>query len=600
MNMNDFVFLRRSRNRHFGFYLSAILAFIITTRGQEGPVRSTPPVNRSSNGYVGSKACAQCHQSIYDSYSKTDMGRSMSTITPSLLERISTSASLFDARSQRHFETSVRNNELFQAEFATAPDGKEIFRDTHKVEWIIGSGANGFGAIVRRGNYLFEAPLSFYAKTNGWALSPGYEFADYGFSRPVLAGCIVCHSGRPQPVADGNGLFRDPPFEELAIGCENCHGPGETHVVEMQIDPSQGAGHSIVNPAKLTPWLADNICMSCHQAGDARIFKAGKDYSQFRPGSALDDTLGIFMVPLRRDSTPRDDLLQHYLSMVLSKCYRGSSGRLACIGCHDPHVQPSAQEEPAYFRQKCLACHTEKSCALPLAIRQHKVPADDCAGCHMPKRDVKVISHSVLTNHRIVAQAEEQFPDAAFQMTTPSLPDLVHVNAVPGRGDSTLDPLTLLQAYGQFMLSHPEYRERYWAMGNQLQTVQPGNVAVLEALADAALQQKTPEGVATAIDYLDCATHGENRNPADFEQLAGLLITAGRTKQAITTLHRGIDLIPYDAELYRLLGKSYLSQNQTAEALAILKTGAEIFPGDEVIRKLLKECESANASPPAR
>jgi len=218
----------------------------------------------------------------------------------------------------------------------------------------------------------------------------------------------------------------------------------------------------------------------------------------------------------------------------------------------------------------------------------------------MPKRDVKVISHSVLTNHRIVAQAEEQFPDAAFQMTTPSLPDLVHVNAVPGRGDSTLDPLTLLQAYGQFMLSHPEYRERYWAMGNQLQTVQPGNVAVLEALADAALQQKTPEGVATAIDYLDCATHGENRNPADFEQLAGLLITAGRTKQAITTLHRGIDLIPYDAELYRLLGKSYLSQNQTAEALAILKTGAEIFPGDEVIRKLLKECESANASPPAR
>ena len=228
MNMNDFAIMLWGRRRYLGICLGAICALIIATRGQEGPVRSTAQLNRSASGYVGSKACAQCHRSIYDSYSKTDMGRSMASVTPSLLGRISTSASLFDPRSQRHFETSVRNNELFQAEFATAPDGKEIFRETHKVEWIIGSGANGFGAIVRRGNYLFEAPLSFYAKTNGWALSPGYEFVDYGFSRPVLVGCIVCHSGRPQPAADGNGLFGDPPFEELAIGCENCHGPGET------------------------------------------------------------------------------------------------------------------------------------------------------------------------------------------------------------------------------------------------------------------------------------------------------------------------------------------------------------------------------------
>jgi hypothetical protein len=502
---------------------------------------------------------------------------------------------VFDARSHRHFETYVRDNELYQSEFETGLDGKEIFRDTHRVEWIIGSGANGFGAIVRRGDYLFEAPLSFYAKTNGWALSPGYEFADYGFSRPVLAGCIVCHSGRPQPVAEGNGLFRVPPFEELAIGCENCHGPGEAHLVEMQIDPSQAAGHSIVNPAKLTPWLADNICMSCHQAGDARILKPGKQYSQFRPGTALDETLSIFMVPLHRESTPRDDLLQHYLSMLLSKCYRGSSGHLACISCHDPHVEPTAQESPAYFRQKCLACHTEKSCALPLAIRQHKVPADDCAGCHMPKRDVKVISHSVLTNHRIVAQAEEQFPDEAFHMTTPSVPDLVHLNAEPGADNSTLAPLTLLRAYGQIALAHPEYRERYLALGQQLQRTEPDNVFVLEALADARLQQRTPEGTAAAIRYLVRATSRENTNPADFEQLAGLQIATGRLEEAITTLQRGINLIPYDAELYRLLGKSYLSRNQCAEARAILKTAAEIFPGDEVIRKLLQECATAGA-----
>ena len=34
----------------------------------------------------------------------------------------------------------------------------------------------------------------------------------------------------------------------------------------------------IVNPARLTPYLADNICMSCHQTGDVRVLKTGKTY----------------------------------------------------------------------------------------------------------------------------------------------------------------------------------------------------------------------------------------------------------------------------------------------------------------------------------
>ena len=151
---------------------------------------------------------------------------------------------------------------------------------------------------------------------------------------------------------------------------------------------THGATHSIVNPAKLKPWLADNICMSCHQNGDAMVLRPGKDYRDFKPGMPLDDTLAIFMVPPRRDS-PQTDLLEHYFSMTLSKCYRGSAGRLSCITCHDPHVEPAKQEAPAQFRAKCLECHNEKSCALPAATRQRKTPPDDCAGCHMPKRQVQ-------------------------------------------------------------------------------------------------------------------------------------------------------------------------------------------------------------------
>lgn len=554
--------------------------------GQNGsPDQSSP----SDSGKVGSRVCAQCHPSIYESFSRTDMGRSMSEITPTLLRRMPTSASIFDPRLNRHFEIFARDSNLYQSEYATTADGKDVFRETHRLDWVIGSGANGSGAIVKQDEYLFEAPLSFYAKPNRWALSPGYEFGDYGFNRPILPGCIACHSGQPGLILEGNGRFKDPPFAELAIGCENCHGPGQSHVAAAQIDSLPG---SITNPARLSPWLADNICMSCHQTGDARVLQAGKTYRDFSPGTALNDTLSIFLVPFRRESAPKDDLLEHYLSMRLSKCYRNSGGRLSCISCHDPHRQPSQQEATAYFRQKCVACHTEKSCALPLSLRQHKTPPDDCAGCHMPKREVTVISHSVLTNHRIVAEAEEPFPEVAFQMTTPQLPDLVQLSADPA-GQNPPSPLILLQAYAQVLGAHPEYRARYWSVAEQLKATQPGNVQVLEALADKAVQNKNAEGSALAIQYLKDATLHGATNPADFDELAELLVASNRQAEAVNVLRQGLQLAPYDAELYRLGATIYFALNRMQEACEVAAKGRQRLPQDDGIRSLMKRCDSA-------
>ena len=571
--------------------LAAGVLFALAFRGG-GPVALAAQNPATGEGYVGSEVCAKCHPSIYESYSKTDMGRSMSSITPALLRQLPVSASVFDSRLNRHFEVFTRDGSLYQSEYETGADGKEVFRATHQIEWIIGSGANGMGAIVPRRDYLFEAPLSFYSKTGQWALSPGYEFGDYGFDRPILPGCVACHSGRPRLAADGNGHFEEPPFDQLAIGCENCHGPGASHVAEMQMASAvEGTGGSITNPAKLSPWLADNICMSCHQAGDARVLRPGKQYSDFRPGAELDDTLEIFLVPFVQASAPKDDLLEHYLSMRLSKCYRGSAGKLSCIRCHDPHAQPSAQEAPAYFRVKCLTCHTEKSCALPLSLRQHQSPPDDCAGCHMPKRDVKVISHSVLTNHRIVAQAEEPFPDAAFHMTTPQLPDLVHLSADPTRPDEP-SPLMLLQAYGQVMLSHPEYRGRYWAVARQLEGAQPDNIVVQQAMADWILQQKTSDAASLAIGYLQAAVRQGSTNPPDFEQLAALLVAANRQSDALEVLRKGMALITYDAQFYRLTAKLYFSANQKLAACELVRKGMENFPQDTVLRDFTKRCAS--------
>ena len=187
----------------------------------------------SNDGYVGAQACSACHQGIYQQFTRTSMGRSMSLVTPAFLQQSSLPSQYFNERLDRLFEVYSQDGKLYQSESATGTDGKESFRDVHQLEWIIGSGVNGFGGLLRKDGFLFQAPLSFYTHPMTWEPSPGYESIDLGFSRPITPGCIFCHSGRPNPVTGTNGQFDSTPFSQLAIGCESCHGPGAAHIQAM-------------------------------------------------------------------------------------------------------------------------------------------------------------------------------------------------------------------------------------------------------------------------------------------------------------------------------------------------------------------------------
>jgi hypothetical protein len=319
------------------------------------------------------------------------------------------------------------------------------------------------------------------------------------------------------------------------------------------------------------------------------VLQPGKTFQDFRPGVALDDTVAIFIVPPKRGDPPRSDLLQHYFSMTLSKCYLRSQAKLSCITCHDPHFQPEPKMAAFYFRSRCLTCHTEKSCAVPFLVRKSKEPPDDCAGCHMLKRDLKEISHAALTDHRILKESGEAYPETAFHLTTTELSDLVHVNAVPGTNPNSLSPITVLQAYSQLILTRPEYRERYLALAEQLRNSSPDDPAVLEALAFGALSRRSGDGASEASEYLSRAIRQGSTLPADFEQAGGLLIRLGRFSEAVEILRHGIKVIPHDGELYRLLGLCYLSQNKQAEAISLLTDATRMFPENASIRELLEK-----------
>jgi len=266
----------------------------------------------------------------------------------------------------------------------------------YHVDYVVGSGRHASGYLIAIGNHLFQSPIAFYQSRRRYDLAPGYEGRpDPDFTRAVTPACLFCHSGGSEPVAGTENEYRSPPFSHLAIGCSRCHGETEAHLV----DPKP---KTIVNPAKLQGAARDSICEQCHLMGVARVLNPGKQFSDFRPGTPLEDTFTIYRNDLPPGTASGFRVISHVEQLALSMCSRNSSGRLWCGTCHDPHNDPVQPLQ--FYRSRCLSCHTA---AFP---KPHPSNNSNCIGCHMPKREAKDGGHTAFTDHRIQRQPEPERP----------------------------------------------------------------------------------------------------------------------------------------------------------------------------------------------
>jgi tetratricopeptide (TPR) repeat protein len=253
-------------------------------------------------------------------------------------------------------------------------------------------------------------------------------------------------------------------------------------------------------------------------------------------------------------------------------------------------VEPTREESPEYFKTKCLTCHTEKNCSLPLQVREHQQPPDDCAGCHMKKRDVQEISHSSITNHRILVRPDEPFPDIAFQQTTAALPDLIHLNPAPGRKGLPPPALTLLQAYGELVEKHPEYINRYFAVLDDLERTAPDNPLVQAAIGNRELHSgKYQEAVAHLQRALDTGTP----KTILYTDLADALIKLGRNLEAVAVLRKASEFDSFNATLKKTLIVQLIQVKDYANAKMELEDYVKRFPEDSFMRQMLARARAA-------
>src|SRR5437870_4839957 len=110
--------------------------------------------------FVGNQACSGCHAGIYKSYSLTPMAN-----TSGPAGSVS-QGSFRHAASGYSYDVDARGMVRFS---------KAKSRGEQQLDYYIGSGAAGRSYLYQRAGFLFEAPITWYARTRAWDASPGYE-----------------------------------------------------------------------------------------------------------------------------------------------------------------------------------------------------------------------------------------------------------------------------------------------------------------------------------------------------------------------------------------------------------------------------------------
>jgi hypothetical protein len=554
--------------------------------------------------FVGSEECAPCHLKIYKDYMRTPHAQAatLPSQRPELRDLPAEGVSVCEQDGSHCFKVFRENGDYYMSQVEPGPNNTELSKDVQKIAYALGAPMAGVGYVIQRGNYLFEAPLSYYAGSQdayplGWGLSPGYEKNAYGFARPLVGSCMYCHVGVSRVIHDANNLYANPPIGELKVGCENCHGPGGLHVDEQRkhVAISGKIDTSIVNTAYLSPRINDDTCIYCHEFGEARIPQPGKKFEDFRPGTPLLSTMAIF----KTRPIMGWNMMEWSDEMVQSKCYRASGGRLNCSSCHDPHASPTPLEAPAFYRSKCLSCHQGTSCRETLQKRRSTTPSDNCVSCHMPKHVAPrfVMLGTKGTSHWVVKYEGQPLPAKVSEEQSPDpATGLILVNKTPESPKTRLSPLVLLQAYQAVLARNPsraDLNTRYDLLLGELAKSHPHNLVVLRALARKELTKRSPEGNAAAQSYLSKAVGLDSKSPQDYMLLGELLYRSGRNGEAINTLEHAITLFPYIPTLYENLSVCHMAAGDAAKARKIVTDGLSKFPSDVNLRAIQKRLESS-------
>jgi len=501
----------------------------------------------------GNEVCAQCHSEIYKSYLATAMARASGPALQGFVP-----GEFDDKVSGVRYRVFERDGRVWLS-YARGTD----LDGTREFLYFIGSGKKGRTYLFSDDRYLFESPINWYSQENRWNMTPAYTQArEIPMNLPASSSCLNCHTSGEQPYISGTtNRYAGKPFLHDGITCQRCHGSGEAHW--------SGAG-AIVNPAKLPPERRDAICMECHFEGTTAVEQRGKHIYEFRPGEQLSDYVHYFLL---KDNLPQREALSQYEALSLSTCKRKSGERMWCGTCHDPHREPAEPEKAAYYRAKCLQCHTESFAA------KHHSNKPDCIGCHMPSLPSKDVAHTESTDHRIL-----RYP-ATLSLQDESAPRRTHLEAFPINAASmvaTRDMALAWETLTERGVSGADRNAEEFLRKALKET--PDDPRLLSSYA--LVEQKHGKRTEARELYQHALQLRPSANTAA-TNLGVLEARSGDLKDAVRLWQQAFDRVPYRSTIGMDLAIAFCADSQKDEAKRYVERVLEFNPDYAAARQML-------------
>jgi predicted CXXCH cytochrome family protein len=434
--------------------IAIIVAIGFVYEISNGPGRSS--VGASAPAFVGSEACAGCHQAEAELWRSSHHNLAMEHATDkSVLGDFSDATFEYYSVKSRFF----RKDGKFFVE-TDGPDGEPA---TFEVKYTFG--------VAPLQQYLVEFPDGrLQALSLAWDSRPKEEGGQRWFhlypSEEIKHDdvlhwtklgqnwnfmCAACHSTGVHKNYDAARDRFATSWAEISVGCEACHGQSSQHVdwararnswwpFGKRDDPAGGLAVRFDERQDIT-WRRDTqtgnarrsfapallrkeveTCGRCH----ARGAELSEDWA---PGRWLSDT--HLVSPLARDLYQADgqmlDEVYNYGSFKQSKMFAAG---VTCSDCHDPHSARLRLPGDGV----CLQCHSAEKYAAVAHHRHEAVnPPLACASCHMPVRTYMVVDRR--HDHSIRVPR----PDLSVQLGTSNACNDCHSDKPPEWAASAIE-----------------------------------------------------------------------------------------------------------------------------------------------------------------
>jgi len=382
--------------------------------------KSTEP---TFDDFLGSEACAECHQEQYDLWKNSTHGNAGGT--PALQNVIGQ----FDGKPRR-FKDAVVTPTIKNQKYLFTVEQKGFPRKVFQVDAVIGGGhMEGGGSQTYFAHFpdgtLRFLPFDFIRKEKVWfgetKGNRGWipintelsitDLSEWPPSRilgaePNFNNCQECHGSQIQTTFDTQAKKYVTKYKGLSINCESCHGPGRRHVElakSGKIEAAEDIGMQSL--AALTKEESLEVCFRCHALKDAIA-------NGYLPGKNLQGYYALKFPMLGENPYHPDGRTRAFAYQeghLYSDCYL--NGSMTCVDCHDPHAQTYRDVNGMkligkFDNGQCVDCHASKALASERHSHHPKnSPGNLCTSCHTP-----YLQHPAMGNHLRFARADHSIP----------------------------------------------------------------------------------------------------------------------------------------------------------------------------------------------